>query len=62
MLRLLGHVEVESILAELGKIDVNCDFCNKQYRFDAIDAAQALLEPARVLAPSLAKKNSAPKH
>jgi molecular chaperone Hsp33 len=62
MLRLLGHVEVESILAELGKIDVNCDFCNKQYRFDAIDAAQALLEPARVLDPSLVKKNSAPKH
>ena len=62
MLRLLGQVEVESILAELGKIEVNCDFCNKQYSFDAIDAAQTLLDPALVLASSHAKKNSAPKH
>jgi molecular chaperone Hsp33 len=42
MLRLLGQVEVESILAEQGKIQVNCDFCNKHYIFDAIDAAQVL--------------------
>ena len=42
MLRLLGKQEVESILAELGKIEVNCDFCNKQYRFDAVDSAQIL--------------------
>ena len=62
MLRLLGAQEVESILAELGKIEVNCDFCNKQYCFDAIDATQALLDPALVLAPSQAKKKSAPKH
>jgi molecular chaperone Hsp33 len=62
MLRLLGANEVESILVELGKVEVNCDFCNKRYTFDAIDAAQTLLEPARVLAHSLTKKNSAPKH
>ena len=62
MLRLLGAEEVKSILAELGKIEVNCDFCNKQYSFDAIDAAQTLLDPALVLASSHAKKNSAPKH
>ena len=62
MLRLLGQVEVESILAELGKIEVNCDFCNKQYSFDAIDAAQTLLDPALVLDSSHAKKNNAPKH
>ena len=62
MLRLLGQLEVESILAEQGKIEVNCDFCNKQYCFDTIDAAQALLDPALVLASNQAKKKSAPKH
>ena len=42
MLHMLGADELNSILAEFGKIDVNCDFCNKQYVFDAIDTAQLL--------------------
>lgn len=46
MLRLLGAQEVESILAELGKIDVNCDFCNKKYAFDALDISHAFSENA----------------
>ena len=62
MLRLLGKQEVESILAELGKIEVNCDFCNKHYRFDAIDAAQILLDPLQTLASGDAMKPSAAKH
>lgn len=40
MLRGLGRVEVEDILAEQGKIEVGCDFCGAQYRFDAVDAAR----------------------
>ena len=55
MLRLLGKQEVESILAELGKIEVNCDFCNKHYSFDTVDAAQ-------LLASELSVKTSAAKH
>ncbi len=39
MLRMLGADEVNSILTERENIEVNCDFCNKQYVFDAIDAA-----------------------
>ena len=46
MLRLLGVQEVESILAELGKIDVNCDFCNKKYAFDALNVSHAFSENA----------------
>ena len=46
MLRLLGKQEVESILAELGKIEVNCDFCNKKYVFDALDVSHAFSENA----------------
>ena len=55
MLRLLGKPEVEGILAELGKIEVNCDFCNKQYVFDAVDATQ-------ILASDLTIKPSTAKH
>ncbi len=40
MIRALGQEEAASILAERGEIEVGCEFCGKQYRFDAIDAAQ----------------------
>jgi len=40
MIRGLGVQEAEEILAERGDIEVGCDFCGKQYRFDAVDAAQ----------------------
>lgn len=40
MLRMLGHAEVQSILAEQGAIEVDCEFCNKHYRFDGVDAEQ----------------------
>ncbi len=40
MLRMLGREEVESILAEQGNIEIHCDFCNRRYAFDAMDAAQ----------------------
>ena len=62
MLRLLGDTEVNSILAELGKIEVNCDFCNKQYLFDSIDAKHILLDAAQMLTSSNAVKASQVKH
>jgi molecular chaperone Hsp33 len=37
-LRALGEAEVDSILAEQGDIAVTCEFCNRDYRFDAVDA------------------------
>lgn len=40
MIRSLGVDEVESILAEREDVEVGCDFCGQQYRFDAVDAAQ----------------------
>lgn len=40
MLRLLGQPEVDSIIEECGNIEVNCDFCNKHYAFDKVDAEQ----------------------
>lgn len=40
MLRMLGREEVESIVAEQGRVSVDCDFCHQGYVFDPIDAAQ----------------------
>lgn len=45
MIRGLGEEEAQDILAERGTIEVGCDFCGKQYRFDAVDAAQIFTEP-----------------
>ncbi|MES2973588.1 MAG: Hsp33 family molecular chaperone HslO [Pseudomonadota bacterium] len=45
MIRSLGVEEADSILAERGDIEVGCDFCGKQYRFDPVDAAQIFKDP-----------------
>jgi molecular chaperone Hsp33 len=45
MIRSLGIAEAEGILAEQGEIEVGCDFCGQQYRFDAVDAAQIFTSP-----------------
>jgi molecular chaperone Hsp33 len=39
MLQTLGLPEVEGILSEREKVQVNCDYCNTAYEFDAIDCA-----------------------
>jgi molecular chaperone Hsp33 len=52
MIRGLGLEETESILAERGDIEVGCDFCGKQYRFDAVDAAQVFTAPGDQLPAS----------
>jgi molecular chaperone Hsp33 len=40
MLRMLGLNEVRSIIAERGGIDVTCEFCNRRFAFDPVDAEQ----------------------
>jgi molecular chaperone Hsp33 len=40
MLQSLGEAESRSVLAERGKVEVHCDFCNRAYVFDAVDIAQ----------------------
>lgn len=46
MLRGLGQAEVDSILAEQGAVTVTCEFCQRPYRFDAVDAAQLFVPVA----------------
>ncbi|WP_133136448.1 Hsp33 family molecular chaperone HslO [Legionella rowbothamii] len=39
VINVLGEKEAQELLEEQGKIDIRCDFCNKEYLFDAIDVA-----------------------
>ncbi len=57
MLRMLGKPEIDSALADLGKLAINCDFCGQHYEFDKVDCAQlfavdsssgAIQQPGRV--------------
>ena len=49
MIHSLGADEAESIIAERDEIEVGCDFCGQQYRFDAVDAAQIFIAPVQAL-------------
>ena len=44
----LGQEEVASILAERDDVEVGCEFCGQQYRFDPVDSAQIFLPTAAV--------------
>jgi len=45
MINGLGADEAHSILQEQGQVEVGCDFCGAQYRFDAVDVAQIFRLP-----------------
>jgi molecular chaperone Hsp33 len=40
MLKTLGLAEVRAILEERDAVEVTCEFCNRAYRYDSIDAEQ----------------------
>jgi molecular chaperone Hsp33 len=48
MLKMLGQEEVDSALADLGHLGINCDFCGKHYDFDKVDCAQLFAGDAPV--------------
>lgn len=39
ILQALGSDEIEALLAERGEVEVRCEFCNRAWRFDAVDVA-----------------------
>jgi molecular chaperone Hsp33 len=45
----LGRAEAEDILAERGDIEVGCEFCGLQYRFDPVDAAQLFVDAVQIV-------------
>jgi len=44
MLASLGEAEVRQLLAEQGLVDVQCQFCDQQYRFDGVEV-DAIFNP-----------------
>ena len=40
MLLGLGADEVHGIVAERGDVEIGCEFCGLQYRFDAVDVGE----------------------
>jgi molecular chaperone Hsp33 len=46
MIESLGEEEVASILAERGDVEVSCEFCGQQQRFDPVDAARIFMPAA----------------
>jgi molecular chaperone Hsp33 len=44
-LLLIGRVEIEEVLAEQGRIEVACEFCNRKYTFDRGRALALFAQP-----------------
>ncbi|MCL4695700.1 MAG: Hsp33 family molecular chaperone HslO [Burkholderiaceae bacterium] len=40
MLRGLGRREIETLVEERGEVEIGCEFCGAQYRFDAVDVGE----------------------
>lgn len=53
MLKMLGQAEVDEAIAELGKLEIDCDFCGQHYEFDKVDCTQlfAVESPVETLLP-----------
>jgi molecular chaperone Hsp33 len=53
MLKMLGKAEIDEAIAELGKLEINCDFCGHHYAFDQVDCAQlfAVEAPVEAMLP-----------
>jgi molecular chaperone Hsp33 len=56
MLRGLGREEVDSVIAEQGRVEVGCEFCGSKYHFDAVDASE-LFVPREAQAPGSSSLN-----
>lgn len=51
MLRMIGYDEVRSLLEQNDSIEVDCEFCNKHYAFDKVDAEQVFASEVATQAP-----------
>ena len=51
MLLGLGREESDSLIEERGQVEVGCEFCGAQYRFDAVDVGE-LFTPSRDQPPA----------
>lgn len=52
VLRALGRGDLDALIEERGRVNVNCEFCNAQFDFDAVDVAQIFVEDGHALRPT----------
>lgn len=46
MLKALGQAEIAELVAERGRVEVRCEFCNRLWQFDAVDVEALFLTGA----------------
>jgi len=46
VLQSLGQPEIETLLDERGLVEVNCEYCGKDYQFDRVDVASLFSDPS----------------
>jgi molecular chaperone Hsp33 len=51
-LRALGQDDLNALIAERGSVEVTCEFCNREYRFDAVDVSELFATSVPSAAPS----------
>jgi molecular chaperone Hsp33 len=56
MLKGLGRDEIDSIVAEQGRVEIGCDFCGVKYQFDPVDVGE-LFTPAERQGPGSAARH-----
>jgi len=50
-LRMMGPDDLKNLLEELGRVSVDCEFCNEHYEFDAVDIEQIFAASTQASAP-----------
>ena len=51
-LRAIGAADLDALIAERGSVDVTCEFCNREYRFDSVDVSELFANSVPTTAPS----------
>ncbi|WP_200285583.1 Hsp33 family molecular chaperone HslO [Rhabdochromatium marinum] len=51
-LRAIGAADLDALIAERGSVDVTCEFCNREYRFDSVDVSELFASSIPTTAPS----------
>jgi len=52
VLRALGRKDLDELIEERERVSVNCEFCNAQFDFDAVDVAQIFVEGKHEIQPT----------
>ena len=52
VLRALGRDDLNALVEERGRVSVNCEFCNAEFSFDAVDVARLFVDEPHELGPT----------